>query len=321
MLNFYQHLPKMINPVAFSLGIFSIRWYSIMYIIGFSVVYALLKWRISYDCEDGKFSIFNPPAGGQFFQPTADPPMAENKTEKQNFLNDLFLYSIIGMLAGARIGYALFYDFSYYLHNPLEIISPYNFSTHQFTGLYGMSYFGGLIGIIIVGIIFTKTYKIYPVKSAKGGSVIPKFNRVNFWQLADWVIPAIPAGYFFGRIGNFLNGELYGRVTDKFWGMYFPLDFSQNLRYPSQLFEAFFEGLVLFVILWIFRKKALFPGFLLALYLFGYGFFRFFIEFVREPDPQVSLIFNFLTLGQIFSVFLMLIAGGIYLWKRKKKMV
>jgi phosphatidylglycerol:prolipoprotein diacylglycerol transferase len=293
----------MINPIAFSLGNFSVRWYSIMYIVGFSVVYALLKWRINYDCENGKFSIFNPPAGGQFFQPTADPPMAENKTEKQNFLNDLFIYSIIGMLVGARVGYALFYDFSYYLHNPLEIISPYNFSSHQFTGLYGMSYFGGLIGIIIVGLLFTKKYKL------------------NFWQLVDWVVPAIPAGYFFGRVGNFLNGELYGRATDKFWGMYFPLDFSQNLRYPSQLFEAFFEGLVLFVILWIFRKKALFPGFLLVLYLFGYGFFRFFIEFVREPDPQIGLIFNFLTLGQAFSFLLMFVAGCIYLWKRKEKVV
>lgn len=300
MLNFYQHLPEIINPIAFFLGSFAIRWYSIMYIVGFFVVYVLLKWRISYDCKDGKFSIFpataGPRQGGGNFQ-------FLNKSQKQNFLNDLFIYSIIGMLVGARIGYALFYDFSYYLHNLLEIISPYNFSTHQFTGLYGMSYFGGLIGIVLIGLIFVKK------------------NRLNFWQLADWVIPAIPAGYFFGRIGNFLNGELYGRVTDKFWGMYFPLDFSQNLRYPSQLFEAFFEGLVLFIILWIFRKKALFPGFLLALYLFGYGFFRFFIEFVREPDPQIGLVFNFLTLGQIFSVFLMLASGGIYLWKRKGKMV
>jgi phosphatidylglycerol:prolipoprotein diacylglycerol transferase len=293
MLNFYQHLPEMINPIAFSLGNFSVRWYSLAYLAAFLVTYALIRWRIKKK-EIG---------------------LSADK------LADLFVYSISGLLIGARLGYVLFYNFSYFWENPLEIFLPYDFVSHQFTGLYGMSYFGGLIGIIIAGIIFTKTYNIYPVKSAKGGSVKPKFNRVNFWQLADWVIPAIPAGYFFGRIGNFLNGELYGRITDKFWGMYFPLDFSQNLRYPSQLLEAFFEGLILFVILWIFRKKALFPGFLLALYLFGYGFSRFFIEFVREPDPQIGLSFNFLTLGQIFSIFLMLISTGICLWKRKVKML
>ena len=126
--------------------------------------------------------------------------------------------------------------------------------------------------------------------------------------MADFIIPAIPAGYFFGRIGNFLNGELYGRATDAPWGMYFA---DGILRHPSQLYEAFFEGLALFVILWLLRneikyKNKVFYAPCFMLYVFGYGFFRFFIEFFREPDPQIGLVFNFLTLGQAFSLILMI---------------
>ena len=123
------------------------------------------------------------------------------------------------------------------------------------------------------------------------------------------LIPAIPLGYTFGRIGNFINGELYGRVTTVPWAMYFPLDDTHQLRHPSQLYEAFFEGIILFIILWTLRKIKIFDGFLSALYLIGYGMIRFFIEFLREPDPQLGLVIGPLTMGQILS--LVMIGCGI----------
>ncbi|NTW17902.1 MAG: prolipoprotein diacylglyceryl transferase, partial [Syntrophaceae bacterium] len=140
-----------------------------------------------------------------------------------------------------------------------------------------------------------------------------------FWSFADLICPAVPLGYTFGRIGNFINGELYGRVTGMPWGMYFPLDFTHQLRHPSQLYEAFFEGIFLFIILWSIRKKKPFDGFLLATYLTGYGFVRFVIEYFREPDPNHGLIWGVLSMGQILCLLMMLTGACIYLLRRKQK--
>lgn len=221
-------------------------------------------------------------------------------------LLDLFLYVIIGLIIGARLGYVIFYNLPYYFRNPWEITLPFKITgywllvtSYQYTGISGMSYFGGLIGIIIAALIFARKYKI------------------NFWRLADFVVPAVPAGYFFGRIGNFLNGELYGRVTQKWWGMYFPAD-SFNLRHPSQLYEAFFEGLVLFLVLWLLRNHSKFPGYLLVLYLAGYGLLRFAVEFFREPDSQIGLIMGVLTFGQALSLVLIIILLFISFYLPKK---
>jgi phosphatidylglycerol:prolipoprotein diacylglycerol transferase len=156
-----------------------------------------------------------------------------------------------------------------------------------------MSYHGGVIGVILVSIFFCHKY------------------RINFWNFADLLCPAIPLGYTFGRIGNFINGELYGRVTAVPWGMYFPLDPMHQLRHPSQLYEVFFEGIFLFVILWSLRKMKCFDGFFFSLYLIGYGLVRFFIEFVREPDPQLGFILGPFTMGQILCIFMIL--GGIFI--------
>jgi phosphatidylglycerol---prolipoprotein diacylglyceryl transferase len=274
MLNFYQHLPFHINPIVFRIGGFSVHWYSLMYLLAFLTNYLLLIYRIKK--KEGDYNA--------------------------SFILDLLLYSIAGLLIGGRLGYVLFYNLHYYLSHPLAIVFPIQVSGYDLrvTGLYGMSFFGGVIGIVVTGIVFTKKHKI------------------SFWKLADFVVPAIPAGYFFGRIGNFLNGELYGRVTQKIWGMYFPADLSAFLRHPSQLYEAFFEGLVIFVILWTIRNKSKFSGQLLLIYLLLYGFFRFCLEFFREPDPQIGLIFNFLTLGQIFSI-LFVSAAIIFLYNNKKQ--
>ncbi|HBR71692.1 MAG TPA: prolipoprotein diacylglyceryl transferase, partial [Candidatus Moranbacteria bacterium] len=150
-------------------------------------------------------------------------------------LQNLFFYLTAGALIGGRLGYVLFYSFPYYLNNPLEIFFPIKITDYGllFTGYYGLSYFGGLVGAVLAGYFFSRK------------------RRINFWQLADFVALAIPMGYFFGRIGNFLNGELYGRPTNMFWGMNFG---DGLLRHPSQLYEAFFEGLVLFGIIFLVRR-------------------------------------------------------------------
>ena len=211
IIGLYQHIPENINPAAFSIHSFSVRWYAISYLAGFLAIYSLLKWRVRKGEGISKLKL--------------------KDYEWRDIILDLLFYSFIGLLLGARLGYAVFYDFKYFLNNPFAIVSPFD-EAGNLVGIYGMSYFGGLIGVVFSGWLYSRKKKI------------------NFWQLADFVIPAVPAGYFFGRIGNFLNGELYGRATDAAWGMYFNVGNadlrSLQLRHPSQLYEAFFEGLVLF---------------------------------------------------------------------------
>ena len=162
-----------------------------------------------------------------------------------------------------------------------------------------MSYHGGAIGVLVATVMFCRKHTI------------------NFWNFADLFAAAIPLGYTFGRIGNFINGELYGRVTTAPWGMYFPLDPYRQLHHPSQLYEAFFEGIVLFALLWSIRKKKCFDGFLFSLYLIGYGTVRFFIEFYREPDPQLGFIAGTLTMGQLLCLGMIVTAVIIFLIRKR----
>jgi phosphatidylglycerol:prolipoprotein diacylglycerol transferase len=164
-----------------------------------------------------------------------------------------------------------------------------------FTGISGMSYHGGVIGVVLVSVFFLRKRKI------------------DFWKFIDLMVPSIPLGYTFGRIGNFINGELFGRVTTIPWGMYFPLDPTLSLRHPSQLYEAFFEGIFLFIVLWSMRKKKYFDGYLLGLYIFGYGLVRFTIEFFREPDFMVGLI----SIGQVLCALMMATGLIIIFWRRQ----
>ncbi len=209
---------------------------------------------------------------------------------------DIFLWGISGVIIGGRLGYVLFYNFPYYLRHPIEIILP--FSQGKYVGISGMSYHGAVIGIIISGLIYNRV------------------KRVNFLELGDLLATTFPLGYTFGRIGNFINGELYGRVTTLPIGMYFPSDPLHKLRFPSQLFEGFFEGFVLFIILWSIRKKRFPRGYLLSFYIIGYGITRFFIEFIRQPDPQIGFILKYFTMGQVLSSF-MIIGGFILLYLSK----
>jgi len=284
----FQNIPYSIEPVALRIGSFSIGWYALMYIAAFLTVYLLLRWRIR-----------------KREYPQGLPVIGYGL---QMLLEDFILYSFLGVVIGARLGYILFYDLSYYWNNPVAIISPFD-ATGEFIGIYGMSYHGGLIGVLAAVWIFCRK------------------NKIEFWPWADFAVPAIPAGFFFGRIGNFLNGELYGRITTEPWGMYFPAG-GEMLRHPSQLYEAFFEGLLLFLILWSLRngigyKNKMFPVPCFALYLFLYGSFRFFLEFFREPDPQLGFVIswagNGLTMGQILSLGMLLLAFFTALYLRKKK--
>ena len=271
-INTWQNLPAQISPVLFSIGSFQLRYYSLMYIIAFVLVYLMVSYRIKH----------------------------ENYEYSTETIQDYMVWAMLGVIFGGRLGYVLFYNLGYYLQHPLEIILPFDFSNGiKFIGLSGMSYHGGLIGVAVVSLYFCLK------------------NKINFWRFADLFMPAVPLGYTFGRIGNFINGELFGRATAMPWGMYFPLDPTQQLRHPSQLYEAFFEGIVLFAVLWLFRKKKRFDGYLLGIYLCGYGFVRFIIEFFREPDYQLGFVLGFLSMGQVLCL-LMIICGAAILLGRQK---
>jgi len=210
---------------------------------------------------------------------------------KKELIEDYFFMIILFVLVGGRLGYVLFYNLNYFLNNPLEIFLPFKFEGgFRFTGIAGMSYHGGTLSAFIGTYIFTKK------------------NKLNFFEFTDFVIPAVPLGYTFGRMGNFINGELYGRVTDSWFGMFFPMAGDDTLRHASQLYEAFFEGIFLFIILWMIRKSEFAKGKLLAFYIILYGLVRFLIEFVREPDEQLGFILLNLSMGQILC-FVMILSG------------
>jgi len=217
----------------------------------------------------------------------------DNLSISEQILDDYFIWVEVGVILGARIGYFIFYvpDNSYYFLHPWEMFNP--FSNGEFVGIRGMSYHGAVIGFAIATILYSK------------------IKRVDLWELLDIVAVAVPAGYLFGRIGNFLNQELIGRVTEVPWGIYV----AGQLRHPSQLYEAFIEGFLLFIILFLYRKRKKFKGELIALYMILYGLFRSFCELFREPDPQLGFIFAHFTMGELLS-FVMILAGfSIYIIK------
>ena len=240
------------DPVAFQILSLEIRWYSLAYIVGIMLGWSYCKKRLIKD------------------------------QHILGLFDDFITYLIIGVILGGRIGYVLFYNFKYYLENPFEILMVWN---------GGMSFHGGLIGVVFATQLFSNKHKI------------------NQFVFLDLVALSAPIGIFFGRIANFINSELIGKATDLPWSVQFIL--VDNIeRHPSQLYEAFFEGIILFILLrYYFKKNYLHnPGKISALFLIFYSIFRFFAEFFRSPDFQVGyLIFN-LTLGQLISV-IFLIAG------------
>jgi len=258
-----------IDPVIFSFGPLQVRWYGLMYILGFMAAYLLVKYQASR--VQWKMLLAQ--------------------------LDNLNLALIVGVILGGRLGYVLFYNPSYYLQHPLEV-----FATWQ----GGMSFHGGCIGVLVSGALFCRRHKI------------------NFWKAADLYVVTVPIGLGLGRIGNFMNAELYGRVTEVPWGMLFPGG-GPLPRHPSQLYEVLLEGVLLFTLLWALKARpwqrkgsGWWPhGSMLALFLILYGIFRFLVEFVREPDPQLGQLLAGMTMGQLLS--LAMLASGILLWLVRKK--
>ena len=234
------------DPVAFQILSLEIRWYSLAYIIGI-----ILGWIY---CK-------------------------KNLIKDQHILvlfDDFITYAIVGIILGGRLGYAIFYNLKYYLESPLEILMLWN---------GGMSFHGGLIGVIFATQLFAKKHK------------------VNQFLFLDLVSLSAPIGIFFGRIANFINSELIGKATNLPWSVQFVL-IDNIKRHPSQLYEAFFEGIILFLLLrYFFRKNYLQnPGKISALFLIFYSLFRFFVEFFRSPDLQIGYLFLNLTFGQLISI-------------------
>ncbi len=251
-----------IDPVIVKIGPFSIRWYGVMYLIGFATSYLLVKYHV----KKKKIAL------------------------SMKDVDSLYLFLIFGLIIGARLGYIIFYNLSDYLKNPLEIFAIWH---------GGMSFHGGLIGSIVAGILFCEKF------------------RLDFWQISDLVIVTAPIGLGLGRLGNFINGELYGRVTDVPWAMVFPGGGSLP-RHPSQLYEFFLEGVILFALLWFFKDRDLKAGIITSLFLILYGLFRFFVEFFREPDPQLGFILSPFTMGQLLSSIMILLGAGILVYKNKR---
>tara|TARA_B110000027_G_scaffold104633_1_gene110952 strand:- start:62 stop:835 length:774 start_codon:yes stop_codon:yes gene_type:complete len=251
------------DPVAFQILSLEIRWYSLAYIMGI-----ILGWLY-----------------------------CKKKLIKDRYILDLFddfiTYLILGVIIGGRLGYALFYNLKYYFENPIEILMVWN---------GGMSFHGGLIGVIIASQLFSSKHK------------------VNHFVFLDLVALSAPIGIFFGRIANFINSELYGRATDLPWSVQFVL-IDNIKRHPSQLYEAFFEGVILFFILRYFFKKNYLknPGKISALFLIFYSLFRFLAEFFRTPDPQIGYLILDLTLGQLISILFLVVGTALLYSKNNEK--
>lgn len=202
-------------------------------------------------------------------------------------VGDLIFYSAMGVLIGGRIGYMLFYDFFNFVHNPLTLFRIWD---------GGMSFHGGLLGVGVATWIYASTH------------------QKRWISVIDFTTPLVPIGLAAGRLGNFINGELWGRVTTVPWAMVFPKAGS-SLRHPSQIYELLLEGVLLFIILWWFSVKKRPPFAVTALFLVCYGCFRFFVEFFRQPDPQLGFIaLSWLTMGQLLS-FPMILIGCVSLWR------
>ncbi len=259
MLNdLYQTL----DPVAFSIGPLSVRWYGLAYVLGFVCAGAIIwrtakRWKIRFD-EDALLTII--------------------------------CCVIVGIIAGARLGYCLVYGNGYYFEHPLEL-----FAFNQ----GGMSFHGGLVGALL------------------GGVVAARMTSIPYLTLADLGAIAAPIGLFFGRCANFVNGELWGAVTDAPWGVVFGGAAGSMPRHPSQLYEAVLEGLVLFVVLYMLSRKV--PprprGTFIGTFLVLYGIARFAVEFVRQPDAQIGYLYGgWLTMGQVLSVPLVIIGVALIVY-------
>ncbi len=242
------------DPIAFRLGPLAVRWYGLMYLIAFALVLILGRWRIRRGLT--RLSVRD--------------------------LDDLLFYGMLGTILGGRLGYVLFYKSAHYLQQPLDVFKVWE---------GGMSFHGGLIGVICAMAYFAKR------------------RGFSFWEIADFVAPLVPTGLAFGRLGNFINGELWGRATDVPWGMVFPQAGDAVVRHPSQLYEVAGEGVLLFLLVWLFARRPRPLASVSGVFLIGYGIARFVVEYTREPDDFLGYLALGLSMGQWLS--LPMIAAGV----------
>jgi len=251
------------NPVIVHIGPLSVRWYGVMYLVGFIAAYFVIRHLAKLK----KLSL------------TSDD------------LSDLLFYCVLGVILGGRTGYVLFYNLPFYIHHPLQIFAVWE---------GGMSFHGGLLGVIVATVVFCRK------------------RRLPTLTMGDILVAAAPIGLGLGRIGNFINGELWGRVTDVPWAMVFP-GAGPLPRHPSQIYEAILEGPVLFGLLWILHKKGTRTGIPFFSFFLGYGIFRFTVEFFRQPDPQLGFLWGGATMGQLLSLPMIFFGIGGLIWVLKKK--
>lgn len=265
-----------IDPVIFSIGPFDVRWYGLAYVAGI-----LLGWAYARELQKRSHLWPN-----------------NQQAMKMIDLDDFVLWAAIGIVAGGRIGYILFYDFASILENPARIIEVWN---------GGMSFHGGVLGTVVAMMLFAY------------------LRKFSVWSLFDIVCAAAPVGIFFGRIANFINGELWGRLSAAPWAFVFP-EGGPFPRHPSQLYEALLEGIVLFLILMVLClvfKKLKQPGFIAGAFIFGYGCARIFVEFFREPDAHIGFLFGgWFTMGMLLSIPLLAIGvWGMLTASSREKMI
>lgn len=254
-----------IDPIFLRLGPLQFRWYGLMYVIGFLVSYFIIRNEVR----------------------------RRHLPLENEAVADLIFCLALGVVAGGRLGYVLFYDLGAYIAHPLRIFAIWQ---------GGMSFHGGLIGVSLAGLWYARRFEM------------------PYLQLMDLAAFATPVGLGLGRIGNFINGELYGRVTTMPWGMIFP-DGGPLPRHPSQLYEAFLEGLVLFFIVRLLAHRFQAPGTAMAAFLSGYGLFRFIVEMFRQPDSQLGLFWGVISMGQLLSLPLFLVGGLVLVWLNRRKSI
>lgn len=253
------------DPIAIQLGPLAIRWYGLMYLIGFVLFLVLGHQRIR---------------------------RGQSGNWQASQLDDLLFYGVLGVILGGRMGYVLFYKPGAFLADPLSIFKIWE---------GGMAFHGGFLGVLVAMALFAR-----------------KHQR-GFFEVTDFIAPLVPLGLAAGRMGNFINGELWGRATqpDAPWAMVFAHDALQLPRHPSQLYQFALEGMCLFVILWLFSRKPRPVGQVSAVFLLGYGAFRFIAEFAREPDDFLGFLALGLSMGQWLSLPMLLAGLGLFLHSRR----
>jgi phosphatidylglycerol:prolipoprotein diacylglycerol transferase len=253
------------DPVAIHLGPVAIRWYGLMYLVGFALAYGLGRLRIARGLS-GRVTL--------------------------QVLDDLLFYCVLGVILGGRLGYVLFYKPGYYAAHPLEILAVWQ---------GGMSFHGGFLGVLVA--IWWVARK----------------HRLRWLEVTDFFAPLSPLALGAGRLGNFINGELWGRVTDVPWGMVFQNAAAGALpRHPSQLYELALEGLLLFAVLWLYSARRRPVGTVSAMFLIGYGIARFVVEFFREPDDFLGLLTLGLSMGQWLSLPMIVAGALLFAWARRQ---